>query len=81
MQWVVDQGRRVEIEWPRGYTAQFTPELVVLNESGEVVAVEGDRASGICLGGGPDGEPWLPTFAEQEESSGHRREARSSAPA
>ena len=52
--WVVDRGRREEIIWPPGYTAQFTPNLVVLNAEGDVVAIEGAHVDSACVGGPPD---------------------------
>jgi hypothetical protein len=52
--WVVERGRREEIIWPPGYTAQFTPNLVVLDADGDIVAIEGAHVDGACVGGPPD---------------------------
>ena len=48
----LDGSRRSEILWPVGYTAHFAPTLQVLDETGKVVAREGDRLIGAC--GGPE---------------------------
>lgn len=48
--WLVNpDGLRIEIQWPRGFTARFNPELEVVASTGEVVAREGDD---LDLGGG-----------------------------
>ncbi len=49
--WIVERGTRMETIWPPGYTAQFTPDLVVFDAHGDVVAVEGDETTGLCEGG------------------------------
>jgi hypothetical protein len=49
--WLVIQGKRVDIIWPPRYTARFTPDLEVLDESGTVVFRSGDRISGGCAAG------------------------------
>jgi hypothetical protein len=43
-------GGRTELLWPRSYTARFDPQLEILDESGLVVAREGDLITGSCLG-------------------------------
>jgi hypothetical protein len=47
---------RVEVLWPAGYRARFSPNLEILNESGIVVLREGDAISGTCVTGLPF--PW-----------------------
>lgn len=48
-----DEGRR-EILWPPGFTAQFTPELEILDASRTVVFRAGDAISGGCTAGPAD---------------------------
>jgi hypothetical protein len=48
--WLVNpDGVRYELQWPRGFTARFNPELEMVASNGEVVAREGDD---LDLGGG-----------------------------
>jgi hypothetical protein len=49
--WAIDNGsgERVELVWPSGYTARFSPDLVILDRDGDVVAREGDLIVGSCL--------------------------------
>jgi hypothetical protein len=49
--WGIDNsgGERVDLLWPAAYVAQFTPQLKVLDASGQVVAHEGDLIIGRCL--------------------------------
>jgi hypothetical protein len=44
---------RMDVLWPAGYRARFNPSLEILNESGNVVAREGDAVAGAC-GNDPD---------------------------
>lgn len=44
---------RVEVVFPSGYAAQFTPALVVLDAKGHGVATAGDPITGGCVTG-PD---------------------------
>ena len=57
--WLVNQvpgGRqRVEVAWPPGYRARFSPALEVLDGSGSVKLREGDHIDGAC-GTTKDGE-------------------------
>ena len=46
---VADPGRRVDLTWPPGYRARFTPHLEVLDARGVVVLKEGDPVSGACV--------------------------------
>ncbi|HJP89081.1 MAG TPA: hypothetical protein VJ850_08615 [Candidatus Limnocylindrales bacterium] len=47
--WVIQpDGRRMELVWPAGYSARFTPQLEVLDETSQVVAREGSIATGGC---------------------------------
>ena len=48
--WMVDaDGTRTELAWPVGYSARFTPELELLDNSGRVVARQGSLVVGGCL--------------------------------
>lgn len=59
--WLVDiGGRRLEILWPRRFTARFDPELAVLDATGRVVHRAGDRIEGACVVGDPDGPLLIP---------------------
>lgn len=59
--WVTTNGpNRVEVTWPSGYRARFSPELEVLDASGQVVAREGDPIAGGCVG--PDSLELYPPF-------------------
>jgi hypothetical protein len=55
--WAIDNGsgERVELVWPLGYTARFSPALTILDRDGLVVAHEGDLIIGSCLNN--DDEP------------------------
>ena len=58
--WVTspETGQRTEIIWPVGYSARFLPALEVLDETGRVVAREGDHLGGWCrTANTPDGVP------------------------
>ncbi len=56
--WAIDNtsGNRVELIWPVGYTAQFGPQLVVLDRDGKAVAHDGDLIIGSCLTRPEDGD-------------------------
>lgn len=41
-------GHRLNVVWPPGYRARFAPTLAVLDPSGNIVAVEGQRVEGGC---------------------------------
>jgi hypothetical protein len=45
----VTGGGRRELVFPLGFTARFSPDLEILNASGEVVFKEGDHIDGGCL--------------------------------
>ena len=51
--WLVSSGTRVDVVFPPGFTARFSPALEVLNASGAVVARAGDRIDGYCVTAGP----------------------------
>jgi hypothetical protein len=55
--WVIhdDGGGRIDVIWPPGYTARFTPRLEVLDEQGAVAYRDGDPVSGGCTTG-PDAQ-------------------------
>lgn len=42
-------GHRLEIVWPPGYSARFTPRLQVLDPTGQVVIEDGDFVEGACV--------------------------------
>jgi len=46
-------GQRMDVVWPPGYTARFTPQLEVLDPNGSVVFREGSTVTGGCVTG-PD---------------------------
>lgn len=46
-------GQRIDVIWPPGYTARFTPNLEVLDANGNVAFREGSKVSGGCVTG-PD---------------------------
>jgi hypothetical protein len=41
-------GRRMDVVWPAGFRARFTPKLEVLDDLGQVVLREGDLVGGAC---------------------------------
>lgn len=53
---------RIDIVFPAGFTAQFAPELEILDGSGQVVAREGDSVDGACDEG--DGSGRLLVFSQ-----------------
>lgn len=50
----VPAGQRVDVVWPFGYRARFTPNLELLDSWGNVVLRAGDRVSESCGGVGED---------------------------
>ena len=47
--WMVDAGgTRTELAWPVGYSARFTPQLELLDNSGRVVGRQGTLVVGGC---------------------------------
>ncbi len=50
---VTGVGERVEILWPIGYHARFTPLLEVRDAGGTVVLRDGSRIEGGCVTGDP----------------------------
>ena len=48
--WAIDRssGSRLNLLWPLGYGARFSPDLEVLDEHGAVVGHEGDLIIGTC---------------------------------
>jgi hypothetical protein len=62
--WVVDTVRgRLEIVFPPGFSARFTPDLVVLDDEGSTVGVEGDHVRDGCVTGLEDGVLLIPELA------------------
>ncbi|HXR27806.1 MAG TPA: hypothetical protein VN771_08065 [Candidatus Baltobacteraceae bacterium] len=49
--WLVDNdlGTRIDVVWPPGYRAKFTPNLEVLDENGVVLLRAGDAVTGGCV--------------------------------
>ena len=45
---ILPDGRRTELAWQAGYSARFTPNLEVLDDHGQSVAVEGSLVTGTC---------------------------------
>ena len=55
--WAIDDsGDRVELLWPNGYSARFSPQLVVVDGSGQIVARDGDLIVGSCMTRPGDGD-------------------------
>lgn len=52
--WAMSRGRRLDLVWPEGYSARFAPLLEVLDETGTVVARDGDVIEGGCRLGDPN---------------------------
>lgn len=52
--WLVDtsHGTSMEVVWPPGYRARFTPGLEVFDASDNVVLRSGDPVTGACVIGG-----------------------------
>ena len=55
--WLVQDvgGKRLDVIWPPGYKARFTPRLEVLDEKGAVAFHDGDPVTGGCTTG-PDAQ-------------------------
>lgn len=51
---VTRNGGRLEIVWPPGFSARFTPHLEVLDASGRTVFRAGDKIAGGCVAGPPE---------------------------
>ena len=39
---------RMEVTWPAGYRARFSPNIEILDENGNVVLRDGDAVGGAC---------------------------------
>jgi hypothetical protein len=52
---------RIDVIWPAGYRARFTPQLEILDGMGNVVLREGDAVTGAC--GWSDGPPRIYSLA------------------
>ena len=47
--WLVNTtGTRLDVVWPAGYKARFSPKLEVLDDTGTVVLRDGDPVTGAC---------------------------------
>lgn len=60
-----ETNQRTNIIWPVGYSARFVPALVILEETGKVVAREGDHLGGWCQTA--DTPPGVPIWVEGRE--------------
>jgi len=49
--WVGSGERRIELVWPPGFVARFSPTLEVVDATGKVVLREGDPIGGGCVTG------------------------------
>jgi hypothetical protein len=49
-----DLPMRLDVTWPAGYHARFTPKIEILDENGNVVLNDGDAITGACVNN-PDG--------------------------
>jgi hypothetical protein len=57
--WMVDRdGARTDLAWPVGYSAPFTPDLELLDNSGRVVGRQGSLVVGGCETADP-GVMWV----------------------
>lgn len=61
-----DDGQRVEILWPVGYSARFVPQLEVLDATGKVIAHDGDWLTGGC-GAGEQPAPRPPIWVDETD--------------
>ena len=52
--WMLKLGKRYELAWPTGYSARFVPGLEVLDETGKVVARQGDELLDACPSADPN---------------------------
>jgi hypothetical protein len=59
--WLVDavSQERIEIVWPAGYRARFTPAIEILDEAGQIVMTAGNQVTTACAIGGDAGAPLL----------------------
>jgi hypothetical protein len=66
--WVVQNGKRRDVVFPNGYSARFSPDLEILDESGHVVARGCDAIGGGCVTGSDAQGPllilWPPGFPD-----------------
>ncbi|HEX7950893.1 MAG TPA: hypothetical protein VF494_11135 [Candidatus Limnocylindrales bacterium] len=49
--WLVQSGQRVDVVFPAGYTARFSPTIEILDATGRVVARDNDMIGGACSRG------------------------------
>lgn len=66
-----DGGDRKEVDWPAGFTARFSPQLEVLDETGRVLMREGDFVEGTCGGGGTASSPYRLSPARSDGRGGY----------
>jgi hypothetical protein len=61
--WLEDAtaGGRIDLVWPTGYTARFTPDVEVVDTTGRVVLSAGQRVDSGCVTG-QDNVLWLPNW-------------------
>ena len=61
--WLLTEGgTRVNVTWPPGYHARFTPGLEVLDGAGAIVLRGGEPVTGACVTGDPDQLQLIPPF-------------------
>jgi hypothetical protein len=61
--WLVGfDAERIEVIWPEGYTARYTPSLEVRDPTGRVMLEAGDFVDGTCGIGDPGGQLMEPPF-------------------
>ena len=51
--WLMNDFGRLDVTWPPGYRARFTPRLEILDGTGRVVLIEGSTVDGGCVTGDP----------------------------
>lgn len=66
--WLVQNGTRMDVVFPAGFTARFNPRLEIVDGSGAAVAHEGDVIDGACVTG-PDVQDRLLILWEPQPGS------------
>lgn len=60
--WLEADGSRLDVYWPPGYRARFTPDLIVIDDHGTVVLREGSSVSEGCSVEQPEAVRLSPPF-------------------
>lgn len=47
--WLEQDGVRVDVLWAYGLSAAFSPDLAVVDASGDVILRDGDAVTGACV--------------------------------